>query len=86
LLKSERDGSGSGLVDDVHHLDPRDVAGVLRRFAADFVKIRGNRDNAFLNRANLLLGIETELVEHPGLQRLWRILPPAEKLVIEAVP
>src|SRR6185503_1303660 len=42
-------------------------------------------DNAFLNRADLLLGVEAELVEDPGLQGLRRILPPAEQAVIEAM-
>ncbi len=85
LLKPEGDRRGGRLVDDVHHLQARDVARVHRRLAADFVEVRRHGDHGLAERADLPRRVDPQLVEDPGLQRFGRIAAAANLPVVKLV-
>ena len=62
MLEAEGHGGGRRLVDDVHHLEARHVAGVLRRLAANLVEIGRHGDDRLVERPDLLPGVVAELL------------------------
>ena len=67
LLKPERHRRGRRFVDDVQDFEARDVSGVLGRFAANFIEVGRYRDDHLLVSADLLLRIQSQLVQDPSL-------------------
>ena len=72
LLDAKTDCCGSGLVDDVQHLQSRQSTGVLCRLSTRFVEERGDGNDRLFNRAEFQFGILFQLAQHQSLQHLRR--------------
>mmetsp|Transcript_18981 Transcript_18981/g.40214 ORF Transcript_18981/g.40214 Transcript_18981/m.40214 type:complete len:233 (-) Transcript_18981:155-853(-) len=75
LVEAIGDGGGGGLVDDAHHVEARDGAGVLSRLALRVVEVGGDRDNGVLHLlGEELLGRLLHAAEHHSGDLLGREL------------
>ena len=75
LVETVGERRGGRLVDNAHHLEPGNVACVLRRLALGVVEIRGNGDDRVGNRlSEVLLGGLLQLLEHHRRDLRRRVL------------
>ena len=73
-LHTESDRRGGWLVDDIHHLQPRDPASILSSLSARLVEKSWHCDNNFFNIAQQQLRVRFQFAKHQCLQDFgWKL-------------